>query len=357
MSRTYELPMSRHYVDGWGLKEAVREILQNAIDKGDWSYAFDEVEGMDGVQLSVTNLNTTLPTNTLILGKTSKANDDGKIGQFGEGFKLALLVLCRMGYKVQILNGALCWEPVFEYSETFSDEVLKIVEQGYRANHTNLVFRIGNLTEEDVAEINDLCLFMQPPQEDAIQTAYGAILPSKQGFLYVGGLLVCETQLKFGYDVKPAHLKLDRDRQTVADWDMLWVTKNIWLGTKDFARIAEMLEAGVEDVRLIEHDCPGLLKEACYKQFQKEHKGKVPVRNQKEMEQAVAKGFKPVVVERAYYQSVTSHSGYSETREAMRELTPKEELDQWFAANSSQMRMPVKVAFKQILAKATKWNK
>ena len=30
--KTYELPISPNYVGNWGIKEAIREILQNAID-------------------------------------------------------------------------------------------------------------------------------------------------------------------------------------------------------------------------------------------------------------------------------------------------------------------------------------
>lgn len=352
MSRIYELPLARNYVSHWGFKEAVRELMQNAIDSED-PLEYSVV----GHVLSITSRSTVLPASTLVLGQTSKAGVESKIGNFGEGFKLALLVLAREGYEVKVMNGNKLWVPSFVHSETFGTEVLQISEEALGGNQ-GLTFQIDNLQHEDTTDIHDMCLFMQPAMTDVISTPYGNILPSRQGFLYVGGLMVCETNLKYGYDVKPQFLKLERDRQTVADWDIHWITKDMWLSTKDYEHVAKLMEEDIEDVRLIEYDCPMLLKEACYRQFKKNNPEALAVKSQAELDQVVAKKMvKTVIVGGSYYAGVTGASGYKrEIDTHMARTTPLEELQKWFNTHQREMRLPVRIAFKEVLRMAEKWK-
>lgn len=353
MSRIYELPLARNYVSHWGLQEAVRELLQNAIDSEDPL----EYSVMDHT-LSITSRYTTLPASTLVLGQTTKAGVDAQIGNFGEGFKLALLVLAREGYPVKVMNGDKLWTPSFVHSETFGTEVLQIAEEELGGNQ-GLTFQIDNLQHDDTTAIYDLCLFMQPAMTDVIGTPFGSILPSRPGFLYVGGLLVCETSLKYGYDILPKHLKLERDRQTVADWDIHWVTKDMWLSTQNWEHVAKLMEDDLEDVRLIEYDCPELLKEACYRQFKKNNPGALAVKSQTELEQVVAKKMvKTVFINSgSYYAAISGAKEYKEVRSThMARKTPVEELQEWLAAHQRDMRFPVRVAFQQLLVKAKEWK-
>ena len=88
--KKYELSLSRNYVSSWGIEEAIRELLQNAKDSnGEDVIDIDKSSGT----ITITNKNTSIPSSTLLLGNTSKGDDLDKIGQFGEGYKLALLVL------------------------------------------------------------------------------------------------------------------------------------------------------------------------------------------------------------------------------------------------------------------------
>ena len=59
------------------------------------------------------------------------------------------------------------------------------------------------------------------------------MLMSKHGKLYVGGLYICSTNMKYGYDVEPKHINLERDRQTVSNWDLQDITTKIWFDTGD----------------------------------------------------------------------------------------------------------------------------
>ena len=351
-TRHFDLPLARDYVRHWGLTEAIREIVQNAIDSDSpFEYAFM------GDCLSITSRYTTLDAKTLILGSTSKADDKDKIGSFGEGYKLALLVLLRLGYNVQVLNGDKLWTPSFVHSELYDSEILRITETPVGGNQ-GLSFLVQGIGNEDANRIRNTCLFMQPPMTDVIGTKYGHILPSRPGFLYVGGLMVTTTDLAYGYDILPQHIKLERDRQTVADWDLMWLIKNMWLDTQRWADVADMMERQVADVKSIQYDCPEILKEVCYRKFKEANPGAIAVGSQKELEAVVAKGMvKTVIIGGSYHAAVTSYQAHRDTYTThMRVQTPAEILAEWLEKNQREMRLPVRIAFKQLLALASKWK-
>jgi hypothetical protein len=105
--KKYVLPLSPDYVSHWGLWEAVREIYQNALDEV-------EAPSLAQIRFSDDALYISTPTgkltpDTLVLGKTSKRNKSQSRGKFGEGYKLALLVLARLGHRVTIrTNDQVC---------------------------------------------------------------------------------------------------------------------------------------------------------------------------------------------------------------------------------------------------------
>lgn len=350
--KTYDLPLSRDYVRRWGVSEAIRELLQNMLD----SESPNEFS-IVGHQLSITSRFDTLPASTLVLGNTSKSDDPDSIGSFGEGFKLALLVLTRLGYPVTVLNGSVQWTPAFVYSETFGTEVLQI-QESHLENNQGLTFVIDNLTHEDTTLVSEMCLFMQGPMTDVIGTRYGSILPSRAGKLYVGGLFVCETDLDYGYDVLPEHIKLERDRQTVDSWDLQCMTKTMWLDTKDWDQLASMMEADLKDVRLIEYDCPEILKEVCYRKFKEANPGAIAVKSQAELDAVVAKGMiKTVYTGGSYYAAVSGYKDHQTMRAIhMAVKSPKEELEEWLSKHQRDMRHPVRVAFNELLKLSEKWS-
>lgn len=126
MSKNYEITISPNYVSNWGIKEAIREILQNAID-GETN-GYEKIVDYNGDTLNITSLGVNLQAKDLILGCSSKDDQDGMIGKYGEGFKLALVVLLRKGLNVEIQNGNKIWTPSFKISDTFGTQVLNIEE-------------------------------------------------------------------------------------------------------------------------------------------------------------------------------------------------------------------------------------
>jgi hypothetical protein len=347
---TYALPLTRNYVSQWGLKESVRELVQNAIDS-DSPFEFDFTDGT----LTISSRLASLDASTLVLGATSKADDGSKIGSFGEGYKLALLVIKRLGYPVHVMNNGRLWTPRFMHSATFGIEVFAIDERPFMCN--GLSFVIGDLSDDEIEGIRESCLQMQPPITDAIETPQGQILQDHPGKLYVGGLFVCKTPLEHGYNIKPQYLHLERDRQTVSTFDLQWITKDMWFSTKQFERIATMITADVPDLKYAEHGCPELLKEACYKQFMASNPNGVIAKSPEDLKELVSRGIERVVyINSTLHACVTGAANYQPTLERAKAPTPTEIITAWFAENREYMStMPI-VAFKQLLGTSGSWR-
>lgn len=352
-SRTIELPLSRDYVRHWGVREAVKELIQNAIDS-DSPFEFS----FYGDTLTITSRESSLESRTLILGATSKADKADKIGSFGEGYKIALLVLTREGLPVYIRNGYYDWVPSFVHSENYGDEVLCITEHPAERVGQGLEFVIGGLSHQQASDIRESCLLMQADMPDAIQANQGRILPSRPGKLYVGGLYVCDTKLLYGYDMRPEYLRLERDRMTVSDFDVKWQAKDMWFSTKRWDEIAELMEKETPDLEYAEHGCPELVKEACFRQFQKQNPGAIAVSSQKEMEEAVARGMvKTVYVGGSYMAAMKTSKSYAENvSHLVRVATPAEYLTAWAERNQRTMSHPLRIAFKAVIAAAAEWR-
>lgn len=171
--KTIELSLSPKYVSGWGVEEAVREILQNAIDqKADGAEAS---VSYDRETLSILTDGARLKTSTLLLGESGK-DDERYIGKYGEGYKLALLVLTRERKPVKVVTDAETWTPEFRLSETFGEESL---QSSYK-NLGNLIndARLAGLVDWHAIEDRTRNLRRRPhweePQEiiDAIAHQY-----------------------------------------------------------------------------------------------------------------------------------------------------------------------------------------
>ena len=103
--KNYEIPISPNYVHNWGVQEAVRELLQNAIDADKCGYKKDVLYNKESNLLTIVSTGVTLPVSSLVLGCSTKDENESLIGKYGEGYKLALVVLLRKGYIINICNG------------------------------------------------------------------------------------------------------------------------------------------------------------------------------------------------------------------------------------------------------------
>ena len=357
MGKTYELSLIKTYVASWGLAQAVRELIQNALDSDSpFVYSFEEDDG--NFSLWLNSEYSTLTPQSLLLGATSKADSDSAIGSFGEGYKIALLVLTRLGCPIDILNGDLLWTPRFRMSRTFNEEVLVIDETwlGDRS-HRGLTFRLSGLSADDVESIKASCIRMQDNIGAIKRTTYGDILLDQPGMLYVGGLFICKTELKYGYNILPKFIKLERDRQTVDSYDLRDTTLKMWYDTKEHDKVALMISEEVPDVEYARYGSPELVKEECYKIFRQNNPGAFIASSPEEMKRKIEAGMtKTVYVGGGMYSAVSGSASYrSETMHLTKvAVAPHVALAAFLSAHRDEMRRPAIVAFKALILEAQK---
>lgn len=243
-----ELSISKNYVSNWHLWEAMREILQNAIDADNQGHKMYIDYSRETETLLVFNEETYLPIETLVLGNTTKGDDDMSIGKYGEGYKLAIVVLLRLGYQVHISVGSDMWVPLFNKSKIYNTEVLcfRILKGVNKLNTNGTTFVIKGITDESMMELSYRCLPLYEKywykHLDVIHSEYGDILKDERfkGKFYVEGLYIQNDEtFKYGYSFKNKYVDLDRDRRAINYYDLLELTTNTLISQTDDIEIVE----------------------------------------------------------------------------------------------------------------------
>jgi hypothetical protein len=288
----FTLPISGGYVASWGLWEAVREIWQNAMDAADedpdCAVLLSHKDGLLAIQTSRGSLD----KSTLVLGVTSKKSRPEQRGKFGEGYKLALLVLARIGLPVMIYTGGEVWTARLEYDENFTCNVLNVYT-GPAEENDGVRFEIHGVTDVQWAQIQGN---MRLPADEG-----NVILeqPDQIGRIYVGGLYVTTAKdLKCGYSFKAGEISLDRDRGMVSGFDLAYKTSQMWT-ERGGERATQLLKEQARDVEYVEsHAAPASPISLSVLAGFHESYGHyaVPVSNQEEIERATAAGVKWALV-------------------------------------------------------------
>lgn len=318
-----ELPIASDYVSSWTIVDAIRELFQNAIDAtadgSQWSWEYSEHEQT----LRITSLNASLSTATLLLGKSSKVGDSKTIGQFGEGYKLATLVLLRNDKKVVFKNAGTgeIWCPRFISSKRFNCKVLGFFIEKEYAIGKDLTVEVHGITEQEWEEqIVPSNLYLRNDYKIVAETPVGQVLDLK-GLVFINGLFVCSyDEYHYGYNFKPEQLKLDRDRKLASDFDLEWLASKIWVISNEYKLISELASKNAADVKYVEYNAyqqRDTYTAACsdaYFSFKEEHGDKaVPVTAQYELEQVPA-GYKGIIVPEVYKTMIVKSQEYEEPK-------------------------------------------
>lgn len=249
MSNTIHLTISRDYVVKWGVWESARELIQNALDTKKYKITYTENE------VTITTHAGALDRRNLLLGVSSKRDDDSSIGTYGEGFKLAMLVMLREGKSISIKNGKDLWTPHFSHHPDLNHEclALSIFEGAVEGDADTVTFTVGNLSTAEIAEIQSKTLHNF--DTDLIEAEdNGSFCWSTQrgeaSKLYVGSLYVCDLGEKFmlSYNFAPNILHLDRDRQSVSDFHLSLQATRMMATAGSYELLAALAEDGAEDV-------------------------------------------------------------------------------------------------------------
>jgi hypothetical protein len=361
----YELSLAKDYVPGWTVVDAVRELFQNALDQevtveGNEMF-FDYSESSQTLRIG--NKLSVLNPGTLLLGSSTKTDDDKTIGKFGEGYKVATLVLTREGKTVTFYNyGAKeVWKPRFVNSRRYGAEVLTFfIDKKFpwtSVPDNNLTITVEGITLEEYESIKLSNLHLTKP-DSYYSTDYGRILVDDKfkGKVFVNGLYVTSyAPYHYGYDFKPSHIELDRDRKLVNDFNLKWLASKMWTKpdeemSKAAAQLARLNAADVAfvaDVYVAEGNLKDIANRAL-DEFKKEHgENAVPVTNNYEMER-ISSRYKPIIVQEQYKKVLVKSENYKEP-EIVVEPTLEEKVAHWLDVWGGKMHPQAKEELKTIL--------
>lgn len=373
MSR-FELSLSKDYVPDWTVVDAVRELFQNALDQQtvleDNEMFFDYDEAYH--TLTIGNKMSVLETSSLLLGSTTKRNNHRTIGQFGEGYKVATLVLVRENKNITFYNyGAReVWRPRFVKSRKYGADILTFfIDKKFawtKVPDNNLTIVIEGITPEEYEEIKKSNLHINKPVE-TIQTNLGRILldDNLKGKVFVEGLYVCDFNgYNYGYDFKSENIKLDRDRKLVSDFDLKWLASKMWITLKDskyFDMFNELVEKGAEDVIYASevYALDNNIEEMAtwvFNAFKDKYgTNAVPVTSSYEIE-GLSQGYKPIIVAEPYKKVLMKSPLYEEPK---RKYVPTllDKLEHWLHSWEDTLNVEASMQLKQIIKEEKEYGK
>lgn len=253
MIKNYEITISPNYVSNWGINEAIREILQNAIDADKNGYKKSIY--YSGDTLYINNEGISLAAKDLILGCSSKSDQDGMIGKYGEGFKLALVVLLRKGMNVYVDNNDKLWNPSFKVSEQFGTQVLNI-EESDDGRREGLTFVISPVDQQLYNSLLNYFPCIDESFGNIVNCDNGQILLDKRfkGKMYVEGLYIqTDDNFQYGYNFNSDVVELDRDRKAINYYELRALTaQSIVTAEECNKEIFDAITKSCVDVRDIE---------------------------------------------------------------------------------------------------------
>jgi hypothetical protein len=364
----YELTLTPNYVSDWTLNDAVRELIQNGTDQEvlDPSNKFDITYNSSNKSLKLTNSKSKLGVNTLLLGRSSKSNNEETVGQFGEGYKIAALVLNRLGKVLTIYNNEKneIWESRFKNSEKWKEKILAFYVLKNETKDSGLVIEIKNVNWKEYSDLQEIWLGFW--EYEKIKTTYGEILTDEdqENLIYVNGLRIgFNGDLKYGYNFKPKYIKLERDRKTCDGWEAKITTSKMLTeaminGDIEPEKIRKMIEEDSDDI--YQMDMIGdrdKIKEMLIDAFDKQNEKplSVPVHTQDEVAKVRALGGNPVVV--SHRVSVLIKS---ETEKRIQELinfpkstamTIRERFDLWFISYQDKLPSNARLEIRELINK------
>lgn len=279
MSKTYELPIAVNYVHNWTVEDAVREILQNAIDSNTDGHKLS-ITYSNGM-LGISNVGVNLDISSLVLGSTHKTDHTKYIGTYGEGYKLALVVLLRNNLGVTIYTKGQMWVPSFKKSTKFKIETLHIEVIPVDINWDQIAFEISGLDVDTFHKLRENSLVMTKELGysigNIIETEYGDILLDQRykSKMFVNGLYVqTDYSFNYGYNFKPEFLPLDRDRKAISYYKARELTAKALTSQSNVQLVSTAIKKSYTDVRYLNDELNSVSKEfrvEFAEYFKKEH--------------------------------------------------------------------------------------
>lgn len=243
-------PISPEYVKGWNSERAIAELVSNAVDEDDhFSFTWS-----DGV-LVIEDQGEGIPEHGMILGISHKGSSD--IGQFGEGKKIAALVLARdpkIG-RVRFETVGYAFEPTItrasfipesmRRNDALAPEVLAYdIESCDRQRGTRVSIEC---TQQLAQKVSRRFRYFQPGYTPP--TSPGELITTESGRIYIGGVFVSHNpRLTFSYDfaLEDGKALQNRDRTVLDGWHSKRLIQRVLRATTDPVALRLWLEAAFD---------------------------------------------------------------------------------------------------------------
>ena len=246
---TLEMSITPDYVPHWTTAAALREFLQNALDSQTQGFSMELDE--DEKETHITNFGAELPIKTLLLGMTTKIDSEDEIGQFGEGYKLACLVLAREKVYMRISSPQGTIIPSISYSSRYESDILKFTLEKEKTFLPGVRISFSK-AKVSLSWLRSFILEDQPQVH--------RILHNKPGRIYSNGLHLdidievknennFEDSFHWGYNIPSKELKLDRDRRMINKGSLMRAIIKIIEGTGTNEEIYSACEMPFPELR------------------------------------------------------------------------------------------------------------
>lgn len=252
-------PISLSYIPDWTAWNVISELCSNAMDSDPgFKMGLTPETDSTGPELWISGRGN-LVEKHLLLGVSEKSSKDG-IGQHGEGLKLAMLVLTRLGLTAHIHTDNLyLWNEAAKINDTdvfaiaWNNDVPESHEQGF----THIV-----IPDWPHRLYKNRFVIEGDPRVVYVDPFGRMVLDEEVPQLYVKGVWVSPAKgygkpYRFGYNL--TDIKMNRDRATVSQWDVNWEIGKIWASCTDEDLLERfwqsVYDGGSErDCRLANHD-------------------------------------------------------------------------------------------------------
>ena len=374
----YELTLTTNYVANWTFNDAIRELIQNGIDQEvlDTSNKFELVYNEDEEKLLLISPISKLSINTLLLGRSSKADNEDTVGQFGEGYKIASLVLNREGKTFTIYNNNnnQLWTSRFKNSKKWRDKILAFYVGDNITNESGLVVEVGNVSMEEYLDIKEVWLNFNGEFERLknnnllVETTYGELILDEdyKGLTFVNGLSIsCGSNFKYGYNFKSKYITLERDRKSCDSWNAESITSKmmneaIISDRIDFEEIETLVGSYSSDVYQSYNFKEGV-KDRFIESFDIKNVPKikdnivVPISSEEERKKVLAYGGEPIFINSRVHDILKDEKDRRiellSKREFKDELSLREKFQRWYDIYSSELNNEAKEELAELINK------
>ncbi len=239
MAERRALTIEKSYCKEWTVRDAIREIVQNALDTGT-----EVMFGDSGVFQIVRDKGVGVKLSDFIIGRSSKRDNKTVIGQFGEGLKIGCLVLAREGRQIHILSNGKKFTFSMQFDETWQDELLTIdiEDTGTTEDIGTAVYL--QASAEEIGQARSLFLSLNPQRVlDKGDGGCYEIIENNPGIVWVNGLAVTKIEALYGYNFGDKDL-VNRDRTAINTWAIKNAVAKALSSTTNRTVIRQMLITG-----------------------------------------------------------------------------------------------------------------